>query len=108
MVQSLKKKCFLNICLNLNLNYQLCKTYGLKIPKKIGEEMLKYLFKIKAEINVDDAKIFEKDIMDLSHFYSTFHVPIVFFSDLMLKFQNYNCKFFVNRNVEISIYPFIT
>lgn len=69
-MKNLQKICIRNICFNLVLNFQICKKHNLKIPSKIGDRILEFSIKYWKEINDDEVKIFQKEIMDLSKFSS--------------------------------------
>lgn len=68
MVKSLKKICLKSVCFNLSLNYKICKKYEFKLCEEIGDEILKYVNGMNIKVSDDDAKLFKKNITDLSRF----------------------------------------
>ena len=68
MVKSLQKICLKSVFSHLYLNYGICKRNNLKIPRIISDEIFNYLIKFEKTISDDEAKIFNKDIMDVTEF----------------------------------------
>lgn len=78
-MKTLENLCLISISQNLNLNYHLCKRNKLKIPCKMGDKIMKSLFKMEKKLDENEVKIFEKDIMDLSQFYTNLTIPDDYF-----------------------------
>ena len=68
MVRSLEKLCLGIVCTKLKFYYEICEKNRLKIPYEIGNKIIKYLNEYKTKIDDDDAQIFNKNIMEFTHF----------------------------------------
>lgn len=69
-MKSLQEIAIKQVCLNLNFNYELCKKFNWKIPKKIGNEILESAIKYSKPLNDDQCCIFQNNILELSEFLS--------------------------------------
>lgn len=61
----LENICLNSICLNLYLNYRICKKNSLRIPSRIGQLIFENSFIILLKFDSNDLKFFKKEITDL-------------------------------------------
>lgn len=66
MIKNLKEICLEKVCLNLNLNYELCKINKLKIPYSIGNEVYDFCLKYIKPLDDNQVNIFNGNIMQLT------------------------------------------
>lgn len=77
-MENLRYLCTKNIFNNLDINYILCKKYSWKIPVKIGDYLIEYLFNLQRNIDEIEYRFFNDKIILLSRIY---------FSNKFLKFN---------------------
>lgn len=64
-MESLENLCLKNVCLNLSLNYLVCKKYKLKIPYKLGQKIFDNSFNYINKFNKNDLKLFSNNFIQL-------------------------------------------
>lgn len=95
MVKSLKRICLKAVSLNLNLNYKVCEKHGFKIPMQIGDDIIIYLKKCNKILKNDETRMFKKEVMDFSTFYS--QIFTVEYFDFL---NNHHLKYLELENLE--------